>query len=337
MPGTHPAQTVPDPSRWVCRPNIPPPPRLAPPNPAAHWAAVHGHPRDARRHVPTTPCRPTSPTSAPRPRPRAPEPFGASYRHPPTPQAALTTAHRPLARPPTAPAQTAEWACRRPTRPGSLHRSPHAPQLLPVVAPHPHTHSPAVFLPRTHPTASRQPHAAPPPRWRGKTGPAPPRTNLPFATMRWRHSDGPRHCGTYGSDHGHPGLTALTTGGSRDPTAQPPTGTAPSRQAGTCTVGAHDEDDSLCATPPSATDAYTQLDGQRFSDPQDSQGRPRTSDAAVARPPHPAHGAPSPLAKAALRPDLRSQRRRGGEVTYTDGEMTAARGAGRRYGASLGR
>ena len=47
-------------------------------------------------------------------------------------------------------------------------------------------------------------------------------------------------------------------------------------------MGAHDEDDFLCATPPSATDAYTQLDGQRFSDPQDSQGRPRTSDAAVA-------------------------------------------------------
>ena len=40
--------------------------------------------------------------------------------------------------------------------------------------------------------------------------------------------------------------------------------------------------DPLCATPPSATHAYTQLDGQRFSDPQDSQGRPRTSDAAVA-------------------------------------------------------
>ena len=53
-------------------------------------------------------------------------------------------------------------------------------------------------------------------------------------------------------------------------------------QAGTFTVGAHDEDDFLCATPPSATDEYTQLDGQRFSDPQDSQGRPRTSDAAVA-------------------------------------------------------
>ena len=47
-------------------------------------------------------------------------------------------------------------------------------------------------------------------------------------------------------------------------------------------MGAHDEDDFLCATPPSATHAYTQLDGQRFSDPQDSQGRPRTSDAAVA-------------------------------------------------------
>ena len=93
-------------------------------------------------------------------------------------------------------------------------------------------------------------------------------------------------------------------------------------------MGAHDEDDFLCATPPSATDAYTQLDGQRFSDPQDSQGRPRTSDAAVARPPHPAHGAPSPLAEAALRPGLRSQRRRGGEVRYTDGETTAARGGG---------
>ena len=114
----------------------------------------------ARAHDPLQahePHKRTTPTSA---RPRA-----LRCVLPTSPHPAGRLDHRA---PPAGPA---------PDRPRTDRRmgmlTPHAPWLPPQVAarptaasrsrPTPHTHSPAVFLPRTHPTASRQPHAAPPP------------------------------------------------------------------------------------------------------------------------------------------------------------------------------
>ena len=239
MPRTRPAQASPVPSRSTRPPDGPPPPRPTPPNPGTHQAAAHGHRRDAHRHVPTAPRRRTSYTGDPRPHPRAPEPFDTYSRHHPTPHAAPATVRRPLGRPPTAPQQTAERACRRPTRPGSLCRSPHAPRPLPVVAPRPIPTPP----PSSRPAPTHRRHGSPTQRHtpaEGQDGPAPPRTALLTVAVPQRHCNGPWRRGTSGSDRRRPGWTVPPTGGSQHPTAQPrsarrrPAGPAPARWA--CTT-----------------------------------------------------------------------------------------------------
>ena len=202
----------------------------------------------ARAHHPPQahePHRRTTPTSA---RPRA-----LRCVLPTSPYPACRLDHRapPAGPPPTAPAQTAERACRRPTRPGSLYRPPHARQPLPVVAPDPIS----TPLPSSRPAPTHRRHGSPTQRHtpaEGQDGPAPPRTALLTVTVPQRHCDGPRRLGTSGSDRRQPGWTAPPTAGSQHPTAQPPTGTAPCRRTGTCAVGVHDAQDPLCTAPRSS-------------------------------------------------------------------------------------
>ena len=183
------------------------------------------------------------PTPAPLPSPSIHLPDSPPPRMPPRPLRAACWAG-----PPTATPQTAERACRHPTRPGSLCRSPHAPQLLPVVAPH-HI---STSLPSSRPAPTYRRHGSPTQRHalvEGQDGPAPPRTALLTVAVPQRHCDGPWRRGTSGSDRRQPGWTAPPTAGSQHPTAQPRTGTAPCRRTGTCAVGVHDAQGPLCTVP----------------------------------------------------------------------------------------
>ena len=188
------ARTQPKPARsrvdgYVRRPNMPPPPRLAPANPNAHWTAAH------RRRTSPTGALDRRPSARARHPPQAHEPHRRTTPTSARPQAlrcVLPTSPYPARR--LDPPRTARWpAPGRPRRTGMP--TPHAPWLPLQAAARPTTASrsrptcPYPLLCRPfapHPpngvtAACRQRHP-PPPQWRGKTGPR--RLARPCRSMR---------------------------------------------------------------------------------------------------------------------------------------------------------